>query len=90
MTKRLHATVTGRVQGVYYRAFVRYHAQDGHLKGFARNLSNGGVQVLAEGPEDALNELVARLRDGPPGSVVRSVDWHIEEGETEYDSFSIL
>jgi acylphosphatase len=78
------------VQGVYYRAFVRQCALDEALTGFARNQSDGSVKVLAEGPEDALHGLLARLREGPPASIVRSVDWSIEEGEREYDTFSVL
>ena len=90
MTSRLHAIVRGRVQGVYYRAFVSHHAREAGLMGFARNLTDGGVQVLAEGPPDALDRMLAKMREGPPGSLVRSVDYRIEEGESEYDSFSIL
>lgn len=66
--------VTGRVQGVGYRYFVLREAERLGLAGFARNLPDGGVEVVAEGPEEALGELEARLRRGPSFASVAAVD----------------
>ncbi|MCF6505857.1 acylphosphatase [Blastococcus sp. MG754426] len=70
MTVRVEVLVSGRVQGVGYRYFVRGLAQRAGLSGVARNLPDGRVEVVAEGPEAAVRELVAAL-DGPdaPGRV---------------------
>ncbi len=65
--------VTGRVQGVGYRYFVLQEAQRLGLAGFARNLPDGAVEVVAEGGESALAELEARLRVGPSFARVADV-----------------
>ena len=66
------ALVSGDVQGVGYRWFVRGLATAAGLAGSARNLADGRVEVVVEGAEDAVSALVAAL-DGPdaPGSVER-------------------
>ena len=76
MTVRVVAVVSGHVQGVGYRWFVRQLAHAAGLSGSATNLPNGRVEVTVEGPEDDVASLVAEL-DGPraPGSVSR-VDSH--------------
>jgi len=66
--------ITGHVQGVGFRYFVRGHAQSLNLTGWARNLADGGVEVFAIGPPDNLNDLASALHQGPPMSDVRTVD----------------
>ena len=66
--------VTGRVQGVGYRYFVLREAERLGLAGFARNLPDGSVEVVAEGSEDVLGQLEARLRSGPSFASVAGVD----------------
>jgi acylphosphatase len=76
MTLRLVAVVSGHVQGVGYRWFVRQRAAAAGLAGSARNLPDGRVEVVLEGPDDAVRRLLAEL-DGSraPGTVTR-VDVH--------------
>ena len=66
--------VTGRVQGVGYRYFVLREAERLGLAGFARNLPDGRVEVVAEGSDDVLGELESRLRAGPSFATVAAVD----------------
>ncbi len=66
--------VHGRVQGVGYRYFVLRQAQALGVSGFARNRADGSVEVVAEGSEQALADLEARLREGPAFSEVSEVD----------------
>ncbi len=66
--------VLGRVQGVGYRYFVLRQAQALGVTGFARNRADGSVEVVAEGSEQALAELEARLREGPSFSEVSQVE----------------
>ncbi len=61
---RLTAWVTGHVQGVGFRWWVRSNARELGLVGFAENLADGRVKVVAEGDEAGCRELLARLEDG--------------------------
>ena len=65
--------VSGRVQGVFYRATCVRKAESLGLAGFARNLPDGRVEVLAGGDEAAVNEFVAWLWEGSPASKVTDV-----------------
>jgi acylphosphatase len=62
------------VQGVGYRYFVLRHAEELGLAGFARNLPDGSVEVIAEGAEGALGKLLAQLGEGPAFSHVTGVE----------------
>jgi acylphosphatase len=66
--------VAGRVQGVYYRATAARHARELQIRGYAKNLPDGRVEVLALGPEPVLEELVKRLWIGSSASKVTSVE----------------
>jgi acylphosphatase len=66
--------VNGRVQGVGYRYFVLREAEVLGIAGFARNLPDGRVEVVAEGPDDALGRFEDRLRQGPAFATVNSVE----------------
>lgn len=66
--------VHGRVQGVWYRASCRRRALELGLNGWARNLPDGAVEVVARGPETAVNDLLVWCRHGPPAAVVTNVD----------------
>lgn len=71
---RLRALVSGTVQGVGFRWFVQRHACALGLRGYARNLPDGRVEVVAEGPRARLEALAVHLRQGPPGAQVAAVD----------------
>jgi len=74
-SKRLHAIVRGRVQMVGFRWFVVDEANKLGLTGWVRNSDDGStVEVVAEGPEDALRQLEATLRVGPRAARVEAVD----------------
>jgi acylphosphatase len=80
---RLTAFVTGRVQGVGFRWWTRARALELGLTGSATNLPDGRVQVVAEGPRDAAESLLALLRgSGTPGRVSGVVErWSEPRGE---------
>src|SRR5258708_38669554 len=62
---RVRATARGRVQMVGYRAFVYRHALDLGIRGEVRNLPEGSVECLMEGPRDDVDRLVELMREGP-------------------------
>jgi acylphosphatase len=74
---RLRALVRGRVQGVGFRASVQHEGTKLGLAGWVRNLSDGAVEVEAEGDSAALGRLLDFLKQGPRGARVDSVitDW---------------
>ena len=74
MNKQLHAIVRGRVQMVGYRYFVLEEARALGLAGWVRNLDDGSVELVAEGPEERLRQLEAALSEGPRLARVDDVD----------------
>lgn len=70
---RLRLAVTGRVQGVWYRGAAVEEARRLGVDGWVRNRADGSVEVLVEGPPDAVQALVAWCRTGPPAARVREV-----------------
>ena len=71
--ERLDATVRGRVQGVGFRYFVIHRAMDLDLTGWVANEPDGSVRCVAEGPRQALEQLLGSLETGPAGAVVERV-----------------
>jgi acylphosphatase len=69
----LRATITGRVQGVGFRAFVEGEAKRRNLKGWVRNRRNGAVEAVFAGPADEVDGMLAACRRGPHYSRVDSV-----------------
>lgn len=80
--KTVRYLVSGRVQGVGFRWFVRQTAEDAGLTGYARNLRDGRVEVVGQGNEASLSMLESRLRDGPPLSRVE----HVEKSDVDLES----
>jgi len=86
----LTATVRGRVQGVFFRAFVQRLARQLGISGYVRNLPDGSVEIRAEGEKSQLDVLAGYLRTGPPASNVTEVviDWSEYTGE--YTGFHVM
>ncbi len=85
----LRSVVSGRVQGVMFRAFAVRQANSLGLSGFTRNLPDGTVEVVAEGERAQLESLVDRLKEGPPFAIVEKVEtaWSAPTGK--YAGFDI-
>ncbi len=87
--ERLDATVRGKVQGVGFRVFVLREAEWLGLSGTVRNLPDGGVHVIAEGPSADLDALEERLGEGPPAGFVDRVIARREPARGEAAGFRI-
>jgi acylphosphatase len=81
-------TVTGKVQGVYFRKFTERKANELGLKGVVKNMANGSVYIEAEGEENVLKAFVKWCHEGSPYSKVDSVDV-AEASAKNYTQFSI-
>lgn len=88
-TRQLHAVVQGHVQGVGFRAFVLATAQYENLTGWVRNCYDGNVELLAEGDQAGLENLLDAIRRGPGGSYVSHVEYQWQEAGGKFNRFSV-
>lgn len=86
---RLHAWVLGKVQGVGFRYFVRQRAVELPISGWVRNLSDGRVELIAEGSRKDLEEFLAVVRQGPRGSQVSDVQVEWSDKDEGLQGFSV-
>jgi acylphosphatase len=87
---RVHAVVTGTVQGVGFRYWTARKADGLELAGYARNLFDGTVEVEAEGPSPAVDALVEMLHTGPPTATVTEVATRPVVPHGDAETFDIL
>jgi acylphosphatase len=90
MKKGARFVVQGTVQGIFFRQFVKQHADELKLRGFVRNLEGGEVEVVAEGEDEALKRLVGFLRKGPAHAQIRDVKIEERKWEGDFSKFKIL
>ena len=86
---RLHAVITGQVQGVGFRFFIRRNANQLGLTGWVRNRADTAVEIVAEGNGQDLQEFVTKLRAGPQMSWVQDVAVQWETAKDGFDDFLI-
>ncbi len=87
--KRFHILVSGRVQGVFYRDFVRREAEKLGIKGYVKNLSDGNVEMVAEGEDKIIEKFLAICRKGPLMAFVKGTEIKEEPPTNEFDGFDI-
>ena len=73
-TKTVHVRITGRVQGVWFRAWTMETAKSLSLSGWVRNRRDGSVEAVFSGPEKNVDEMLIRCRQGPPLARVDALD----------------
>lgn len=86
---RAHLYISGIVQGVFFRAHTRDVARSLKLTGWVRNLHDGRVEVITEGPKVAIERLIEWCHTGPPGARVDDVQTDWEEATGEFRNFEI-
>lgn len=89
MTKRIRIIVSGRVQGVCYRASTQEMALNLGLAGWVRNCHNGNVEAVFEGVPEKVDMAIDWCRTGPPSASVRNIEIHKDNGEDIFTSFKI-
>ena len=85
---RAHVFVSGRVQGVFYRANTRDAARDRDVDGWVQNLDDGRVEAVFEGPETAVDAMIEWCHEGSPAASVEGVDVEYAT-PTDIDGFEI-
>jgi len=90
MHVRAHVIITGKVQGVYFRANTKRKAELLGLKGWVRNLNNGGVEAIFEGDEESVKAILEFCNHGPEGAKVENVDLSWRTYTDEFTDFQII
>lgn len=88
--KQVQVVVRGRVQGVYFRASTQREAKRLGLTGWVKNRPDGNVEVLAEGEEEGLKDLIAWANKGPGAARVERVDVRWRGFSGDYADFRIV
>jgi acylphosphatase len=86
---RVELRIHGRVQGVFYRGSAQRQARQLGLSGYARNRDDGSVEVVAEGDEARIEELIAWCRMGPRSARVAKVDVSRSPPTGEFSDFDV-
>ena len=89
MKKSVRLYITGTVQGVFFRVFVKENAEKYNIKGFVRNLEDGRIEVFLEGDADDVNKMVEICEQGPKHSQIKKVELKPERFQ-EFRNFKIL
>lgn len=89
MKTRAHLYISGRVQGVYYRAFTQEVADSLGLKGWVRNLPDRRVEAVFEGERNLIEKAILKCKQGPPYANVTNIDVTWESQMEGFSNFSI-
>lgn len=90
MKKAVKLIVQGTVQGIFFRQFVKEYADNFGLTGFVRNLTEGEVEVIAEGEGKQIKKLIEFVKKGPKHAQIRNVKIEEKRWSGEFKEFKIL
>ena len=89
MKKSVRVYITGTVQGVFFRAFIKENAEKYNVKGFTRNLEDGRIEIFLEGDADNVNRMIEICKKGPKHSQIRNVEIKAERFQ-DFKNFKVL
>jgi len=87
--KAVYIRVYGIVQGVFFRAFTRNWASRLGLNGYVKNMPDGSVEIVAEGSEENIKELIGRVKEGPPAASVERIETEWKKPSNQHIGFRI-
>ena len=87
--ERAHVYVSGDVQGVFFRDSTRERAEELGLSGWVKNLPDGRVEALFEGPSEKVREMVRWCEQGPPHAAVDNVDVEFDAARDDLSGFEV-
>lgn len=88
--KEIEIIAFGIVQGVFFRATVKEIAEDFNLSGYAKNLRDGSVEIVAQGPKPDLEEFLEIIKKSPGKSKVETCQSNLRDPKTKFSNFKIL
>jgi len=74
MKKSVRLYISGTVQGIFFRAFIKTNAEKLNVKGFTRNLEDSRIEVFLEGDSDPVNKMIELCKQGPKHSQIKKVE----------------
>jgi acylphosphatase len=83
MKKSVRLYISGTVQGIFYRGFIKENAEKLGIKGFVRNLEDGRVEIFCEGNPEEVKKMIAICKKGPRHAEIKKV----EEKEEKFQNF---
>lgn len=90
MKTNAHVVISGRVQGVWYRASAKSKAEQLGIKGWVRNTVDGNVEAVFEGEEEIVEKMIKWCYQGPPLAKVDKIDVKKQKQTDKYNNFSII
>ncbi|KHO54622.1 MAG: acylphosphatase [archaeon GW2011_AR19] len=89
MKKSIRVYITGNIQGIYFRSFIKENSERYNVKGFVRNLEDGRVEVFLEGNSEDVNKMIEVCKIGPKNAQVRDVQTKQEKFQ-DFKNFKVL
>ena len=89
MKKSIRLYITGTVQGIFFRGFVKENAERHNVKGFVRNLEDGRIEIFLEGNSEDVNKMIELCKKGPKHAQIRKVETK-EEKFQDFKTFKVL
>ena len=87
--ERAHVRIAGQVQGVFFRDATRQKAEELNLAGWVKNLPDGRVEAVFEGPPDEVKKMLRWCEEGPQQATVENVDADIEDPVGDLSGFEV-
>lgn len=89
MKKSVRLYISGTVQGVFFRAFVKENAERYNVKGFVRNLEDSRIEVFLEGNSESVNKMIELCKQGPKHSQIQNIEIKPEKFQ-DFKTFKVL
>jgi len=89
MKKSVRLSITGSVQGIFFRQFIKDNADKYKVRGYVRNLEDGRVEIFLEGDVDSVDQVISICKRGPQHAQIRNVEQKDERFQ-DFKEFKIL
>lgn len=90
MKKAFRVFYRGTVQGIFFRQFIKEHADKRGITGFARNLEDGRVEAFIQGDREMVDDMIEVCRQGPKHSMIKNVEVKEDRLQDDFKDFKIL